>query len=112
MEQTSPNRHRTINSFEAYFAKDRFIKCGRGGSNIAFCGARIAAEASHALSDECSHFVARACRSRPGEINEQRLELVGFVRSRCPFSSQLPSLHRAVSRLPWRVHFRTHCTRA
>src|SRR6202453_1645428 len=62
MEQTSPNRHRTINSFEAYFAKDRFIKCGRGGSNIAFCGARIAAEASHALSDECSHFVARAWR--------------------------------------------------
>jgi hypothetical protein len=65
VEQMSPNRKRTINSFEAQFAKDRFIKCGRGGSNIAFCKARIAAEASDALFDERFCFIVRSCALMP-----------------------------------------------
>jgi prepilin-type processing-associated H-X9-DG protein len=43
---------RTINSFDGQNAKDRFIERHRGGSNIAFCGARIAQEGSDALFDQ------------------------------------------------------------
>jgi hypothetical protein len=51
VEQTSTSGKRTINSFSARFAKDRFIKRRCRGSNIAFCSARIAAEASNVLFD-------------------------------------------------------------
>jgi hypothetical protein len=52
VEQISTNRKRTINSFDHKFAKDRFIKRGRGGANIAFCGARIAGRANDVLFDK------------------------------------------------------------
>jgi hypothetical protein len=46
---------RTINSFEAQIAEDRFIERRRRGSNIAFFSTRIAGAGIDALSDQRSY---------------------------------------------------------